>query len=469
MTMNVNMTSIKLNMAYDDMCRSIALRLHDMKTVSSTNSTSSSAFDKHSKMEINRLTQQGIAIRDISAMEPLLWQLLITQQNGDDIQIQQPPPHEMLKVLDEELSLLSGATPTSWEANPYNYRKSRFMESTFTAEHDNAVRKQWKVMEGMVTAGRGGGPPSDLCAILQQCRRDHNGMRFFCDLYVRRKLVQQAGLVNTAAISSSELDLCDPVSLTAEYCIRTHHEWNAAMRSTYGIKHLTSQHQPALAEALHSLTEALRYRIRTRTTQPPPQQQQQQYMSIAITPQSSTQPPPPSLPPTTLKFVRSVQKCGRGFLTRKHILVNYMTHTLRSRDARCQPRVDEFVTTYLGAWYELGRVTEALKTEEERFQQTWRQWERAMTQQYLHAVPMDPEWIPQQEKETGQTIYLNLRSGKTQKEHPNVLKVVATKNRQWAKAQKLKLERRVMLENKFDALQDVMDVTLPQLENHLYS
>lgn len=82
---------------------------------------------------------------------------------------------------------------------------------------------------------------------------------------------------------------------------------------------------------------------------------------------------------------------------------------------------------------EQDRLEGFYETEEERFQTQWNHYVKRMTKFYLTECALDVDWMPQSNG-SGGVVFLNTKTGRTQSEHPNTLKVVAAKNRQWLKA-----------------------------------
>lgn len=110
------------------------------------------------------------------------------------------------------------------------------------------------------------------------------------------------------------------------------------------------------------------------------------------------------------------------------------------RFARCQRDIDY-------GWMKLDAYE---ATEEEEFTRQWRAWEVAMRRHVIHEVAFDPgEWLELPPgssggpSDNGRPTYLNLKTGRTQTEHPNVLQAEMLRNRQWLKATKAREERRL--------------------------
>ncbi|CUG89908.1 Hypothetical protein, putative [Bodo saltans] len=80
--------------------------------------------------------------------------------------------------------------------------------------------------------------------------------------------------------------------------------------------------------------------------------------------------------------------------------------------------------------------------EENVFQQQWNQYVRKMTNFFMNECPLDQDWLAQRDPVTQAIVFLNMKTGRTQTENPNALKVVAAKNREWMKATR---ERQVRL------------------------
>jgi len=459
-------------MKYDEICRSIVHRGEDIALMQNRYVTDRSSMQRihHIEKEVARLRSCAEHIQRLSVLDQTL-----TPQGIDLIR---SVPAEMRKVSDEEISLLCGGPAGRWATSVYNSRRTAFPEgATFASDHEAAIRKQTRNLEFALAERRGGTEPTAIQQQLFEARRESQGMRFFCELFLRR-------LPDHTTLSAIDADQCDPVSLTAEYLLRGHNQWNATMRETFGIAHLSAEvsgQQSDIHGALAALQEALRQRQRSRgwdpnaatapslpllaaQQDPPIQKPSEAALEAAQRRQGGGGAGGP--PMSSLRYIFALQRAGRGYLTRTTML-HYFLRTVNNSDRAHLTKVREFAVTYLAARREISRVEEALRTEDERFQTQWRQWERSMTQHMLHGMPMEAEWVQQQDRETNQTVFLNLRTGKIQKEHPNILKVVATKNRQWAKAQKQKTDRRAMLEQRLDNLNDMMDITIPRMEEGL--
>lgn len=78
------------------------------------------------------------------------------------------------------------------------------------------------------------------------------------------------------------------------------------------------------------------------------------------------------------------------------------------------------------------RLDDFFGNEESRFQAQWNSYLKKLTQFYLSECPLDADW--QAFATNDGVVFVNVKTGRSQKENPNVLKIVAAKNRQWLKA-----------------------------------
>ncbi len=72
-------------------------------------------------------------------------------------------------------------------------------------------------------------------------------------------------------------------------------------------------------------------------------------------------------------------------------------------------------------WRELvetARIDGELGDEYERFQRSWKNYELRLEKEVTQSK-LPAEWTPQHDLVSGKSYYLNTRTGKTQKEHPN--------------------------------------------------
>lgn len=106
---------------------------------------------------------------------------------------------------------------------------------------------------------------------------------------------------------------------------------------------------------------------------------------------------------------------------------------------RTQPLTEAYARLIKKIGEDQFALEEFYEHEEQNFQNQWNQYVRKMTHFFLHECPLDQDWIAQRDTAaaTGSTagiIFINVKSGRTQTENPNALKVVAAKNREWMKA-----------------------------------
>lgn len=161
-----------------------------------------------------------------------------------------------------------------------------------------------------------------------------------------------------------------------------------------------------------------------------------------------------------LRLVIRMQSCARRFLAiRRHrpAIAKKLVDKRLKRYKRVETQLVPNALQYLRrtqpvaeAYHQVVRKVEAdqseledfYATEEQVFQQQWNQYVRKMTHFFMNECPLEQDWIAQRDPATQTIVYINVKSGRTQTENPNALKVVAAKNREWMKATR---ERQVRL------------------------
>lgn len=118
----------------------------------------------------------------------------------------------------------------------------------------------------------------------------------------------------------------------------------------------------------------------------------------------------------------------------------------RERQMASWPAHDKLMTWFVNADLEAREANRQMEAEKERFEQAWATYEKRITKALL-AKKLSPDWVPQLEDITGTTYYLNLRTGKSQGEHPNMKFVRAQKKKQRVRADAQLADRmRIMLD-----------------------
>lgn len=165
-----------------------------------------------------------------------------------------------------------------------------------------------------------------------------------------------------------------------------------------------------------------------------------------------------------------VKKRTDGKLSKYHRLQQQLMPTSLRYLQQTQPTAHQYVELVSRIEREQSRLEEFYGTEEKIFEQQWNAYLRKMTKFYLNECPLDVDWIAQQspapDGEKGASLYINVKTGKQQTEHPNTLKIVAAKNRQWLKATK---ERETRLQAARDSTEELnkMKSLLVTLERQL--
>eukprot|EP00760_Papus_ankaliazontas_P027979 PhM_4_TR3471/c0_g1_i1/m.77847 len=429
-------------MVFDDVARLHTRRKLDMERLQQQQQ--GNKMRSFCDREMSRLLDEFNAFRSLLVMD--------TTFSRGSLHALRHTPSEMRKVCDEEVSLLSTVVSGGWQSSPYNTRKATLPTDPFPPEHDSSVHKQLRHLETQMNLFRGGGG-QQTSLHLWTARREQRAMRFYCELFLRstRDDVEAVG----------EGNRYDSVTLVMECALRSHHTWVTAMRTAFGMTFLHFWEAERGGDAFVKITDKIHGLLKERVEVREEQRKQQN--EVMRRPSSST------TTITTTPAGRSIlflQRLGRGFLARRLLPLTFLRRVHRS-DRATAHGLKSYLAAVMASQSELRRVCYTLETEEDRFMSQWKAWEKNMTQQFLHHTPTDPEWLSQLDKDTNATIYVNLRTGKTQKEHPNALKVVATRNRQWAKAQKMQIERRKMLEQREKELEEYIEVVLPQMEDRL--
>lgn len=112
------------------------------------------------------------------------------------------------------------------------------------------------------------------------------------------------------------------------------------------------------------------------------------------------------------------------------------------------------------------RLERFYATEEGEFNAQWAVYVKKLTTFFLKECPLDVDWVRQVNPQIQKVYYLNIKSGKVQEENPNALKVVAGKNRQWAKATRAREDRLADARRRVAALNESR-LLLPALERRL--
>lgn len=97
---------------------------------------------------------------------------------------------------------------------------------------------------------------------------------------------------------------------------------------------------------------------------------------------------------------------------------------------------DEMVAWYVNVKNECARIENEMTLEQTRMMKSWSKWDDKMTKICLEK-PLAKDWLPQlgTKVETESIVsYLNLRTGKTQEEHPHMRYVKSYRKREFSKA-----------------------------------
>jgi hypothetical protein len=161
-----------------------------------------------------------------------------------------------------------------------------------------------------------------------------------------------------------------------------------------------------------------------------------------------------------LRLVVRLQACARRLIAlRRHrpAIAKRIANKRLKRYQRVETQLVPNALQYLRqtqptveAYHRVVRKVEADQTaledfyaqEEQVFQQQWNQYVKKMTNFFMNECPLEQDWIAQRDPSTQTLVFINTKTGRTQTENPNALKVVAAKNREWMKATR---ERQVRL------------------------
>lgn len=116
-----------------------------------------------------------------------------------------------------------------------------------------------------------------------------------------------------------------------------------------------------------------------------------------------------------------------------------------------QMAVEQLVELSLAVQSQETCLEDFFQSEEVRFQAQWTAYVRKLTQFYLKDCPLDVDWEAHSGP-NGSITFVNMKTGRSQQENPNALKVVAAKNRQWLKASR---ERELRIANARAAAADL--------------
>eukprot|EP00505_MAST-04D_sp_SCG-Rhode-Island_P004426 Stramenopile-MAST_4_protein_4426 len=97
---------------------------------------------------------------------------------------------------------------------------------------------------------------------------------------------------------------------------------------------------------------------------------------------------------------------------------------------------DEMVAWYVNVKNECARIENEMTLEQTRMLKSWSKWDNKMTKICMEK-PLAKDWLPQLDTkvETESIVsYLNLRTGKTQEEHPHMRYVKSYRKREFSKA-----------------------------------
>lgn len=101
------------------------------------------------------------------------------------------------------------------------------------------------------------------------------------------------------------------------------------------------------------------------------------------------------------------------------------------------------------------RAHEEVAREELRFTAEWKRYETALRKEVLKSK-LPQEWIPQLDQVSGEEYFLNIKTAKTSKEHPNKVLVAQLVEKQRVRAQTILAEQL----QRIDAYERRLDVQL---------
>lgn len=114
---------------------------------------------------------------------------------------------------------------------------------------------------------------------------------------------------------------------------------------------------------------------------------------------------------------------------------------------------------------ETAALERAEAAEASEFDAQWRAWEQKMERFFATECPLDADWVARADPQArAGTVYVNLRTGRSQEENPNALKAVATRNRQWLKATRAREERLQAHEARAQRVRALRRGKVPELE-----
>lgn len=216
----------------------------------------------------------------------------------------------------------------------------------------------------------------------------------------------------------------------------------------------------------------------------------------------------------TLKQVVMIQSLWRGWRARRHLFPQQVQKTAPSPHEKAkyfhkvrhsqlykgilsayreqQPTLIAYLQTTAQMMTDEAKAEEFFSTEETIFNKQFKEWSAKMTKYYLEEAPLDADWAVQKtpvppdmdrnandqhsnrsefiDPATGQRFlrsFVNIKTGKVQDENPNMLKVIATKNRQLLKAQKARSDRINEMNLFVDQINETKRQQIPQLEGAL--
>eukprot|EP00758_Cryptobia_borreli_P015608 Tbor_TRINITY_DN6040_c0_g1::TRINITY_DN6040_c0_g1_i1::g.11150::m.11150 len=139
-----------------------------------------------------------------------------------------------------------------------------------------------------------------------------------------------------------------------------------------------------------------------------------------------------------------------------------------------QPLLDQYIRTSLSVVGDEQKAQFFYDHEEISFKKQFKEYTTKVTHYYLNECPLDVDWKVQ--RISNQTtsgsirdkfVFVNVKTGKQQDENPNMLKVVALKNRQWMKATKDREKRLAEMDKFVNDLNEVKTEFLPFLEENI--
>ena len=132
----------------------------------------------------------------------------------------------------------------------------------------------------------------------------------------------------------------------------------------------------------------------------------------------------------------AIQALGAASTSRLSVASKRLSTAVQRHYAKQQPTQRSYVLSCLAIAKDTSTCENFYSSEEDSFKREFKVYMSKATEHYLHNVPLDADWVVEKvptEQGTPELRYVNVRSGRSQMENPNMLKVAALKQRELAK------------------------------------